>query len=155
MQEGGPPKRFKVVECACGVPSEICDTYDLAPERQVLLFRQCGGADNCGFFEWLESPAMRPAAAAVESERNVRQKRPLEEVARFAAGCTRDALIVELIDASDPQLVSLCNQRQRRPEEFSIELQRAAFRAAGLRIESEVDLTPAGRTLALLRRVAD
>ena len=80
---------------------------------------------------------------------------PLEEVARFAAGCTRDALIVELIDASDPQLVSLCNQRQRRPEEFSIELQRAAFRAAGLRIESEVDLTPAGRTLALLRRVAE
>ena len=77
---------------------------------------------------------------------------PLEEVARFAAGCTRDALIVELIDASDPQLVSLCSQRQRRPEEFSIERQRAAFRAAGLRIEAEVDLAPAGRTLALLRR---
>ncbi|SHL95376.1 class I SAM-dependent methyltransferase [Rhizobacter sp. OV335] len=80
---------------------------------------------------------------------------PLEEVARFAAGCTRDALIVELIDASDPQLVSLCNQRQRRPEEFSVDRQRAAFRAAGLRIEAEVDLAPAGRTLALLRRGAE
>jgi SAM-dependent methyltransferase len=79
---------------------------------------------------------------------------PLDEVARFAASCTRDALVVELIDASDPQLVSLCNQRQRRPEEFSIERQRAAFRAAGFRIEAEVDLAPAGRTLALLRRGA-
>ena len=80
---------------------------------------------------------------------------PMDEVARFAAGCTCDALIVEFIDESDPQLVSLCAQRERQTEEFSVDRQRAAFLAAGLRIAAEVNLTPASRTLALLRRAAE
>jgi hypothetical protein len=85
MTEGAPPRRFRVEECGCGVPAQVCDTFDLAPEREVLLFRQCGGASNCGFFEWMQAPrdgnaVPVPVATAGESQRNVRQKRDLDAV---------------------------------------------------------------------------
>jgi len=77
---------------------------------------------------------------------------PLDAVAAFAARCTRRWLIVELIDATDPQLCLLCAQRQRTPTEFSIESQRAAFHEAGFVVEAEVSLQPAARVLMLMRR---
>ena len=77
---------------------------------------------------------------------------PLRDIARFAARCTRDWLIVEFIDVADPQLLSLCAQRQREPAHFGIDLQRAAFAEAGFLLESQVELAPAHRVLALLRK---
>ena len=79
---------------------------------------------------------------------------PLSAVAAFAWACTRDWTIAELIDEADPQLVSLCAQRQRTSSEFSASRQRAAFVDAGFRVEAEVDLFPAKRTLVLLRKNA-
>jgi len=78
---------------------------------------------------------------------------PLRAIAEFVRACSRGWAIVEFLDASDPQLVSLCQQRQRLPQEFTIERQRAAFLDAGFRLESEVALTPTERSLALLRAV--
>lgn len=77
---------------------------------------------------------------------------PLSAVAAFARTCTRGWVIAELIDETDPQLASLCAQRQRTSGEFSAARQRAAFVDAGFRVEAEVDLFPAKRTLVLLRK---
>jgi len=79
---------------------------------------------------------------------------PLPAVAAFARACTREWTIVEFVDEADPQLTSLCAQRQRTSSEFSAARQRAAFVDAGFRVEAEVDLFPAKRTLALLRKSA-
>ena len=76
---------------------------------------------------------------------------PLPAVAGFVRACSRGWAIVEFVDASDPQLVSLCRQRQRSPQDFTIERQRTAFLEAGFSVECEVALAPAGRSLALLR----
>ena len=78
---------------------------------------------------------------------------PMAAVAEFAAACTRRHLVIEWIAADDPQLLELCAQRRRNPADFSLERQRATFAKAGCEIEAEVDLQPAMRTLALLRRV--
>jgi len=77
---------------------------------------------------------------------------PLREVASFAYHCTRHALIVELLDEDDPQLIALCNQRRRLPHEFSLTLQRDAFVAAGFSIVAEHRLDGAARSLLLLRK---
>lgn len=79
---------------------------------------------------------------------------PLDEVAKFARGCTRGWVIVEFLHETDPQLLSLCVQRRRAPEEFSLDRQREAFLAAGFILEAEIDLSPARRSLALLRHAA-
>ena len=77
---------------------------------------------------------------------------PLAEVATFARACTRQWLIVEWIEESDPQLIKLCAQRRRDPAEFTQQHQRQAFLDAGFAVEHEVSLAPAKRTLALLKR---
>lgn len=77
---------------------------------------------------------------------------PLAAVAAFARDCTRERAIVEFIDEADPQLMSLCAQRQRRASEFSLARQQAAFVDAGFQVEAEVDLFPAKRSIALLRK---
>ncbi|WP_457330925.1 class I SAM-dependent methyltransferase [Rhizobacter sp. P5_C2] len=76
---------------------------------------------------------------------------PLREIAGFARACSRGWLIVEFIDVADAQLASLCRQRQRSPQEFTSDRQRAAFIEAGFSVEAELALSPAPRTLALLR----
>jgi SAM-dependent methyltransferase len=78
---------------------------------------------------------------------------PLSAVAAFAARCTRQWLIVELIGDADPQLQLLCAQRRRTVAEFSAERQRAAFLSAGFVIDAECSLAPAARSLLLLRLV--
>lgn len=77
---------------------------------------------------------------------------PLEDVARFAHRCTRRLLVVELLEATDPQLMALCQQRQRSPEEFTLVRQREAFLAAGFRVVEEHRLDGASRSLMLLSR---
>jgi SAM-dependent methyltransferase len=78
---------------------------------------------------------------------------PLSAIAAFARACTREWVIVELIDETDPQLVTLCAQRQRTSSEFGASRQRAAFVDAGFQVEAEAELSPAKRTLVLLRKV--
>lgn len=56
---------------------------------------------------------------------------PIEQVAQFAAQCTRRWLIVEWIDGTDRQARLLCAQRRRDVSEFRIDAQREAFSAAG------------------------
>ena len=77
---------------------------------------------------------------------------PLDEVARFAAKCTRRWLVVEWIDQADPQLQLLCARRQRNVSDFSADRQRAAFQRAGFQIETELGLGATVRTLALLQK---
>ncbi len=77
---------------------------------------------------------------------------PIEQVARFAAKCTRRWLVVEWIDGTDPQARLLCAQRRRSMSEFSIDAQRAAFIAAGFSVVAIEPLGDIPRTLALLRR---
>lgn len=75
---------------------------------------------------------------------------PLAAIAELAAQWTRRELVVEWIDPSDPQVRALCEQRRREPGEFSIEAQRAAFEAAGFRLQAETRLAPAARVLACM-----
>jgi hypothetical protein len=77
---------------------------------------------------------------------------PLEDVARFAYRCSRDALVLEVLNEDDPQLVSLCRQRRREPAEFGAACQRTAFEAAGFRVEADERLDGAARSLLLLRK---
>ncbi|WP_349742760.1 methyltransferase domain-containing protein [Roseateles cavernae] len=79
---------------------------------------------------------------------------PLDAIARFVFSCSRDAAIVELIEAEDPQLRSLCDQRQRDPSEFTAERQRAAFLGAGFELIQEVSLDGAMRSLVLFRKLS-
>lgn len=75
---------------------------------------------------------------------------PLDEVAAFAHHCTRGLLVVELLESSDPQLVALCRQRQRSPEEFTLARQRDAFLSAGFTLLEEQRIEGAARSLLLL-----
>jgi SAM-dependent methyltransferase len=79
---------------------------------------------------------------------------PLDAIARFAFRCSRGAAVVELIEADDPQLRSLCVQRQRDPADFTAELQRTAFLRAGFDLIQEVPLDGACRSLALFRKAS-
>lgn len=77
---------------------------------------------------------------------------PLEEIAKFAAGCTRRWLIIELIDPADPKLITLCAQRRRHPGEFTLARQRTALDEAGFVVRQEEALSPGHRILALLEK---
>lgn len=52
---------------------------------------------------------------------------PYSEIAKLAAQMTKKYVIVELLDASDPLVVLLAQQRDRSPAEFGIEKQKEAF----------------------------
>jgi len=77
---------------------------------------------------------------------------PLAEVARLARRIARRALVVELIAPSDPMLKKLCMERRRDPQEFSVDMQRAAF-AAEFRIVREQELPCGNRRLLLCEPV--
>jgi SAM-dependent methyltransferase len=78
---------------------------------------------------------------------------PLDAIARFVFRCSRDAAVVELIEADDPQLRSLCAQRQRDPADFTAERQRNAFLGVGFELIQEVSLDGASRSLVLFRKL--
>lgn len=77
---------------------------------------------------------------------------PLEWIARFAASVSRRWLVIEWIASEDSQMRLLCAQRQRDPQQFSIEHQRNAFLAAGWKVAAEQPLPSSMRVLALLER---
>lgn len=76
----------------------------------------------------------------------------LSEIAHFAYNCTRQWVIVEWLDSSDPLLRGLCSERRRDPSEFSLQRQREAFVAAGFVVEATSPLPDSSRMLALLRK---
>lgn len=53
---------------------------------------------------------------------------PLRNIAEMAAKFTTSYLIVELIDNRDPKLIELANQRNRDPNDYSIEKQLESFK---------------------------
>lgn len=124
----------------------------VAPLDDLRSSRGWGGREHPGLDQRLEGAADLVLMLALVHHLAVGAAVPLEEVARFAHRCTRDALVLEVLDEDDPQLVALCRQRRREPSDFTAARQRAAFVAAGFRIEAEVRLTGAARSLLLLRR---
>ncbi|MES2353823.1 MAG: hypothetical protein V4568_05325 [Pseudomonadota bacterium] len=74
---------------------------------------------------------------------------PYEEIARLAHKVTKRALIVELLDETDPLVKRLCSQRRRLPPEFSFARQHAAF-SKFFRIAHEIALPGGTRRLALM-----
>jgi hypothetical protein len=78
----------------------------------------------------------------------------VEQVAKFAASCTRRWLVVEWLEPTDPQVQKLCAQRRRQPEEFSVASQRQAFLEAGFVLRQELPLPQGQRHLALLEKKA-
>lgn len=77
---------------------------------------------------------------------------PLVRVAEMAYAWTTRWAIVEWLHEEDPQLRMLCVQRRRSAADFSLAAQRQAFSEAGFAVVAEVNLAPAARTLALLRK---
>jgi len=77
---------------------------------------------------------------------------PLEEVARFASACSRRWCVVEVLADSDPQIQSLCRQRQRMIEDFGLEQQVRAFECAGFIVRERVALPSGHRALLLLEK---
>ena len=76
---------------------------------------------------------------------------PYEEIADLAKVLTKRYLVLEFIGENDALVAHLCAQRQRRPEEFSLDRQRAAF-SKQFRIVKEVRLPGTCRSVALLER---
>lgn len=77
----------------------------------------------------------------------------LEQVARFAAACTRRWLVVEWLDPLDPQVQQLCAQHRRNVSEFAVHSQRQSFINVGFVLRSEVMLPDSKRYLALLEKI--
>lgn len=76
----------------------------------------------------------------------------LDEIALFAAKCTRKWLIVELVGPNDDQLQLMCKQFRRNPHsEFNIQQQKSSFINAGFAIIEESRLPNMDRHLLLLR----
>ena len=78
---------------------------------------------------------------------------PLVEIARFVHRSSRGWALIELIGSDDPQMRLLCSQRRRDAAEFGLTAQREAFLRAGFEINSEVVLSGASRSLALMRKL--
>jgi SAM-dependent methyltransferase len=76
---------------------------------------------------------------------------PLDAVAQMARRLSRGWLIVEFVGPEDPQMRLLCAQRQRDPQEFSIDRQKTAFLEAGFELRSQLELAPTHRMLALMK----
>lgn len=124
----------------------------VAPLDDLRSSRGWGGQEHLGLDRRLEGSADLVLMLALIHHLAIGVAVPLEEVARFAHRCTRDALVLEVLDEDDPQLVALCRQRRRDPSEFSAVRQRNAFVAAGFRVEAEEALDGAARRLLLLRK---
>lgn len=114
--------------------------------------RGWSGQEHPGLDQRLEGSADLVLMLALIHHLAIGAAVPLDEVARFAYRCSRDALILEVLNEDDPQLVALCQQRRREPAEFSVVNQRAAFEAAGFRVEADERLAGAARSLLLLRK---
>jgi SAM-dependent methyltransferase len=114
--------------------------------------RGWAGNEHAGLAQRLEGSADLVMMLALIHHLSIASSIHLEEVARFAAKCTRCWLIVELLEPHDPQVVLLCSQRQRKPSEFSIELQRQSFINAGFTVTQTESLPGGHRHLVLLTK---
>jgi hypothetical protein len=114
--------------------------------------RGWGGAEHIGLVKRLEDCADLVMMLALIHHLSIAAAIPLEEVARFAATCTRRWLVVEWLEPSDPQVLKLCTQRRREADQFSVSRQRQAFVDAGFVLLREASLTPGQRILALLEK---
>ena len=124
----------------------------VAPLDDLRSSRGWAGREHPGLDQRLEGCADVVLMLALIHHLAIGSAIPLEEVARFAYRCTSRALVVELLEADDPQLIALCRQRRRAPEEFGLARQRAAFLAAGFVIAEEHRLEGAARSLLLLEK---
>jgi hypothetical protein len=77
---------------------------------------------------------------------------PYERIAELASNITKRYVILEMIDSSDPLVMRLATQRDRRREEFSIEHQRQAF-GKFFGVVEETVLPESGRFLVLLEKL--
>ena len=114
--------------------------------------RGWAAAEHPGLMDRLEGRVDMVLMLALIHHLSVGAAVPLDAIARFVYRCSRDAAVVELIEADDPQLRSLCAQRQRDPADFTAEHQRCAFLRAGFELIQEVPLEGARRSLALFRK---
>ena len=74
------------------------------------------------------------------------------KVAQMAAHITRNFLIVELLDETDPMVLNLCSQRKRNPKDFSMSSQVAAF-ARLFSIITSYSIPNTMRKLCLLQKI--
>lgn len=79
---------------------------------------------------------------------------PLTEVASFARSCSRRWVVIEFIAPDDRQIGVMQTQRNREDAFPSVEAQRQAFEAAGLRLQASQVLPAGTRVLALMERTA-
>lgn len=77
---------------------------------------------------------------------------PLSAIAGFAASCSRRWCVVEVLAPDDPQVRSLCDQRRRSTEDFSIDHQLQAFGSVGFTVRARVRLPSGYRELVLLEK---
>ena len=109
------------------------------------------GKEFPGLFARLEQLADLVMMLALIHHLAISHSVPYEEIAGLATSLTKRHLILEFIGADDPLVARLCVQRQRRPEEFSLDRQRAAF-SKQFRMVNEVRLPGTCRIVALLER---
>ncbi|RYG90248.1 MAG: class I SAM-dependent methyltransferase [Alphaproteobacteria bacterium] len=121
----------------------------VAPLDDLRSSRGWGGQEHPGLDQRLEGSADLVLMLALIHHLAIGASVPMDEVARFAYRCSRDALVLEVLQEDDPQLVTLCRQRRRDPSEFSAARQRAAFFEAGFKLAAEEQLDGAARSLLL------
>ncbi len=136
LQRGGDDRIFPLLAQLDDLPTGRGWAGDEFPGLQTRLHQSC---DLLMMLALIHHLAI---AAAV----------PLERIATFAAAVSRRWLIVEWIADDDSQLQLLCAQRRRRPVDFSISRQRAAFEQAGWKVAAEAPLPSSTRLLALLEQ---
>ena len=116
--------------------------------------RGWGCSEHAGLDARLEGSADLVLVLALIHHLAVGASIPLAAIASLLFRYSRDAVAVELIEEDDPQLRSLCAQRQRLPAEFTLDRQRNAFLRAGFNLVHEVPLNGARRSLALFRKAS-
>jgi SAM-dependent methyltransferase len=77
----------------------------------------------------------------------------MDKIAQMAAHITRDYLIVEMLDETDPMVTLLCSQRRREPREFSLAAQEKAY-ARFFESVARYPIPATRRVLCLLKKIA-
>lgn len=126
----------------------------LAPLDDIHAGRGWAGVEHTGLVQRLAGSADVVMMLALIHHLSIASAVHLEQVARFAADCTRRWLVVEWLEPTDPQVQQLCAQRRRDANEFTVACQRQAFINAGFVLRQEVPLPQGLRHLALLEKQA-
>jgi hypothetical protein len=124
----------------------------LASLDDIHSGRGWAGGEHAGLAQRLTACADLVLMLALIHHLSIAAAVHLEQVARFAATCTRRWLVVEWLEPSDPQVKQLCAQRRRETNDFSVEVQRLAFINVDFALRQEVTLPGGQRHLALLEK---